>query len=647
VSRPDPARFAAARAHFEELIELDPPARGERLARLAAEDAELGRVVAALLEADEAAGEFLSAPVAASARTLVDEWVDGGAPAGAGRTIGPWRLLAPLGRGGMGEVWEVERVDGQFEQRAALKLLRPGMDSDEIVARFLRERQILARLVHPGIARLLDGGRAADGRPFLVLEKVDGATVTEHCRAAGLGVDERVRLIAEACDAVESAHRQLVVHRDLKPSNILVTREGRVQLLDFGIAKLLDDTGGEAALTRTGLGALTPAYAAPEQILGEPVTTATDVYSLGVVLYELLVGALPHRRAGRTGAALAAELTRESVPRPSAQARRGAAAGAGGRELRRLERQLRGDLDTILLKALARDPERRYASAAALGDDLRRFLAGRPVLARPDTAAYRVGKFVRRHWIGVASASLVVVSLAIGFVAAAWQARRAEASSRAAAAEARRAERTKEFLISLFEVADPTKSGGETVTARQLLEQGASRLATELASEPELRADLLEAVARIEASLGLLDAAERSVETALALRTGADAPRRASAEATLGSIRIQQGDLEAAGELLDRSLVALEASGAPRLEVARVRSDAAQVRFWRKEAAAAEAAERAVYETSATTRQSPPTGSRNGSSRRASEPTTPTSARATSRSASCSRIEAASPRGSR
>jgi serine/threonine-protein kinase len=570
--------------------------RRERLARLAAGDPELERAVAALLDADAAAGEFLSAPVAAEARTLVDEWVESGAPAEAGRIVGPWRLLAPLGRGGMGEVWEVERIDGQFEQRAALKLLRPGMDSDEIVARFLRERQILARLVHPGIARLLDGGRAADGRPYLVLEKVDGTTVTEHCRAGALGVEERVRLIAEACDAVESAHRQLVVHRDLKPSNILVTREGRVQLLDFGIAKLLDDTGSELALTRTGLGALTPAYAAPEQILGEPVTTATDVYALGVVLYELLLGALPHRRSSRSAAGLAAELTRETVPRPSTQARRGAAAGADPRERRRLERRLRGDLDTILLKALAREPDRRYASAAAFGDDLRRFLAGRPVVARPDTATYRAGKFVRRHWIGVASAALVVLSLGAGLVAAAWQARRAEASSRAAAAEARRAERTKEFLISLFEVADPTKSGGETVTARQLLEQGASRLETELASEPELRAELLEAVARIEASLGLLDAAERSVSKALELRAATDLPGRASAEATLGSIRIQQGDLESAGELLDRSLAALEASGAPPLEIARVRSDAGQVRFWRKQAAEAEASERAVYE---------------------------------------------------
>jgi serine/threonine-protein kinase len=597
VSRPDPARFAAARAHFEELVELDPAVRAERLSRLAAADPELERAVVALLEADRAAGEFLSTPVAASARTLVDEWVDSGAPAEAGRTVGPWRLLAPLGRGGMGEVWEVERIDGQFEQRAALKLLRPGMDSDEIVARFLRERQILARLVHPGIARLLDGGRAADGRPYLVLEKVDGATVTEHSRAAGLGIDERVRLIAEACDAVESAHRQLVVHRDLKPSNILVTREGRVQLLDFGIAKLLDDTGGETALTRTGLGALTPAYAAPEQILGEPVTTATDVYALGVVLYELLVGSLPHRRSARTAAGLASEITRETVPRPSTQARRGAAAGADARERRRLERRLRGDLDTILLKALAREPERRYASAAALGDDLRRFLAGRPVVARPDTAAYRTGKFVRRHWVGVASAALVVLSLAGGLIAAAWQARRAEASSRAAAAEARRAERTKEFLISLFEVADPTKSGGETVTARQLLEQGATRLEAELASEPELRADLLEAIGRIEASLGLLDAAERSVGTALELRAGAPPAARASAEATLGSIRIQRGELDPAAELLEGALAALERSGAPPLAIARVRSDAAQVRFWRKEVAAAEREERAVYET--------------------------------------------------
>jgi serine/threonine-protein kinase len=596
-------RFGAVRALFEEIVDLAPAARAARLASAAERDPDLAARVAALLAADAGTGALLDAPAGVAARDLVADWLgEAAVPDAAGTRIGPWRLVAPLGRGGMGEVWSAERADGQFEQAVALKLLKRGMDSEEVLARFLRERQILARLTHPGIARLLDGGLAPDGRPYFVLERVDGRPITEHARRAALPVAARIRLILAACDAVDSAHRQLVVHRDLKPSNVLVTAAGELKLLDFGIAKLLDEASPDGGATALGLRAMTPAYAAPEQILGEPVTTATDVYSLGVVLHELLTGRLPHRRSTTSAAALVAEVERESPPRLShAVAQLDAAdferLGLPDRERRHLERRVRGDLDTILAHALDRAPERRYASARELADDLVRHLEGRPVRARPQSRRYRAARFVARHRAAVAAAALVLFALVGGLSAALWQGQRAAANARESAANARRAERTKEFLVSLFQVADPTQSGGETVTARALLDQGAQRLESELADEPAVRADLLAAVARIQTSLGLLDAAERSTARALELRADAGPEVRAALEGTLGAIRIQQGDLDEAGRLLERSLAALEAAGADPLEIARVKSDAAQVRFWRRDFAATEAMERAAYET--------------------------------------------------
>lgn len=597
----DIGRFGAVRALFDELVELAPAVRAERLARVAANDPGLATQVAELLAADAATGALIDAPAGVAAREIVADWLgEAPAPDGAGQIVGRWRLVAPLGQGGMGEVWSAARADGQYEQLVALKLLKRGMDSAEVLDRFRRERQILARLAHPGIARLLDGGVAPDGRPYFVLERVDGAPITEHARLARLSIAARLRLVVAACDAVDSAHRQLVVHRDLKPSNIQVTAAGEVKLLDFGIAKLLGEEGAGGA-TALGLRAMTPAYAAPEQILGEPVTTATDVYALGVVLHELLTGRLPHRRSTTSAAALVAEVEREAPPRLASGVRQlgeedFARLALPERERRHLARRLRGDLDTILARALERSPERRYASARELGDDLVRHLEGRPVRARPPARVYRAARFVGRHRVAVAAAALVLLSLVGGLSAALWQARRAAANARESAANARRAERTKEFLISLFQVADPAQSGGESVTARALLEQGAQRLDSELAAEPAVRADLLAAVARIQTSLGLLDGAERSTARALELATGADPAARASIEATLGAIRIQQGDLDGAAELLDRSLATLEAAGADPLEVARVRSDTGQVRFWKKDVAAAEAMERSAYE---------------------------------------------------
>jgi len=597
-------RWTDVRALFEELVDLAPDERARRLDAIP--DADLAARVAALLAADSDAGRFLETPAVAVAGGLL-EGLDASAEAAAPERVGPYRILGRLGRGGMGEVLLAERADGLFEQRVAIKLLRRGMDSDEVLHRFARERRILARLEHPHIARLLDGGAAEDGRPYFVMELVEGEPITDYCRARSLPVEERVGLLLDACDAVAAAHRNLIIHRDLKPSNVLVTKTGDVKLLDFGIAKLLrpDDTGAAEAETRTDLRLLTPAYAAPEQILGEPVTTATDVWALGALSYELLTGTLPYKREGRTAAALVASASADAAERPSQrvgtepiEALPLAHPSEGDR--RRLERRLRGDLDTILLAALRREPERRYGSVTAFAGDLRRHREGQPVKARADTLGYRVGKFVRRNRVPVAAALLVLASLAGGLAAAAWQARRAAAHAKTAAAAARRADAVKEFLIGLFEIADPEQSGG-SLPASALLDQAGKRLDTELAAEPEIQADLLEAVARIDRGMGRLDAAEGLARRSLAVRervlpAGDGAIGRSLA--TLGAITMDRGKLEEAEKEIGRALRIVETNeGAASLAAARVRSDYAQVLFWKGNGAGAEKLERSVYET--------------------------------------------------
>ena len=562
MNRPDPARFAEARARFEEIAELDAEPRAAALAALAASDPDLAAAVSELLAADAAAGEeFLAGGAAALDPLLVGEALAAAeSPGGAatGDRIGPYRLRGLLGRGGMGEVWEAERADGQFDQIVALKLVKRGMDSEEVLRRFLRERQILARLEHPHIARLLDGGLAPDGRPYLVLEKVDGEPIVDWCRNRGTDLATRVRLVIAVADAVDLAHRNLVVHRDLKPSNLLVDASGTVKLLDFGIAKILDSDSESGDSTRLEDRALTPAYAAPEQILGRPATTSTDVYSLGVVLYELLTGRLPHERSTTSHAGLAQEVERETLTRPS---RVVAEAGDG-----RAARALAGDLDTIVVMALAREPERRYGSIAAFADDLRRYLDGRPVRARPDSGLYRARKFVARHRLAVVAAALVVAALVAGLSLALWQARRAEQAARRAEAQASRAEQVRAFLVSIFEAADPARARGETVEARTLLDEGARRIDTGLAAEPELHAELLELLAGLYRKLGELEPAKSLGERAYAEHRqlfGDESVQTARSEWTLGWVLANQGDFAPARERLEHAIAVLDREEGP------------------------------------------------------------------------------------
>jgi serine/threonine-protein kinase len=401
-------------ALFLEAAGLPEDARAEYLDQACGGDAALRAAVEALL-----AGESETRAASPTEPPTVPGEPDG-KELPAGTRLGPWRIARLVGRGGMGEVYEAQRADGTFELRAAVKLLKRGLDTDAVVARFNRERRLLAQLDHPNIAHVLDAGVAPDGRPFLVMEYVDGLPITEYVRAHPLPVPELLRLVATVCEAVQAAHARKIVHRDLKPSNVLVTAQGQVKLLDFGIAKALTEEDDSEATRLGGGGAMTPAYAAPEQLLELPATPASDVYALGCILYQLLVERLPHARGGRTTRDIARGLERETVDRPSTVLRRERGRLPEPTRLARLK-SASGDLDLIVLKALHAEPQRRYADAHQLAEDLQRLLEKRPVLARPDSAVYRLGRFVRRNRLPVAATLAVVTALSLGLAAALWQ----------------------------------------------------------------------------------------------------------------------------------------------------------------------------------------------------------------------------------
>jgi serine/threonine-protein kinase len=440
------------------------------------------------------------------------------APAVTG-ALGPWKVVRLLGRGGMGEVYLAERADGTYEQQVAVKLLKRGVDTDAVLQRFLRERRILGRLNHPNIARLLDAGATADGRPYLVMELVNGQPINEWCAQREPGVRPILELMVAVCEAVHAAHRQLVVHRDLKPTNVLIDDEGMVKLLDFGIAKLVNEDDGDATQTVHGLTLATPRYAAPEQLLSQPVTPASDVYSLGMLLYELLTGTLPSWRRNMLMAVASAH-NRSAVIRPSA-----AVAGGEGAPFkepaarRQRANELAGDLDQIVLKAVDDQPRRRYANAAQLADDLRRHLDGRPVLAQSDSWWYLARKFVVRNWVPVSAGAAVAAALLVGLALALWQAR-------VARAEALRAERVKDFVVSVFDVQDPFGGGGDvTRTPRALIHAALGKLDQELVAEPSLHVELLDDLTTIQLQIGDLAGAEQPLEEAIRERVAIDGDR--------------------------------------------------------------------------------------------------------------------------
>jgi len=554
---------------LERLLELPDEAARRELDRLPPED----RPLRPRLEAALAAARADSGPLS---RPAVERWVPLLAPAARsafppGARLGAWEIEGELGRGGMGTVYAVRRADGAYEQRAALKLLTAGADLPEARTRFLQERQILARLEHPGIARLLDGGVAPDGRPWLALERVDGEAITLFADARRLDVEARVRLFLAALAAVAFAHRNLIVHRDLKPSNILVAGDGEVKLLDFGIAMLLD-RGDAVERTRAGA-PLTPQYAAPEQVTGGAITTATDVYALGLVLYELLTGARPYRVVGDSALALEQAIV-ATDPQPPSAAVQGAAAGAAARGTspERLARRLAGDLDAIVGKALAKEPAARYASADALARDLESHLAGRPIAARAETLGGRARKFARRHRLGVAATAALALALVAGLVALGY----ALVQSRARLVEARRAEAIQRFLVELFGEVDPERALGREVALREMVDRGAARLATELAGQPRARAELLLTLGTVYRRLAHYEPAERLLVEALTLaRTefGEQSAEAGRALVALGDLDYWRDDFERALAHHRAALTIFAAGGAP------LAAEAASARF--------------------------------------------------------------------
>ena len=557
-------RWRTAKRLFQEALERDAVEREAYLDDACAGDEAMRADVESLLAAHAAAENRFEAP---PLRELVDE-----SPPD---RLGPYRVVRELGRGGMGAVYLGVREGDVLEQEVAVKVIKRGMDSEVIVRRFHNERLILASLHHPSVARLYEGGTTEDGLPYFVMEYVEGEPLDSYCESKGLGTEERLRLFRQVCAAVQYAHQNLVVHRDLKPTNILVTPEGVPKLLDFGIAKLLDPLIEPGALDLTGADRpLTPEYASPEQVRGETMTTVSDVYSLGVVLYRLLTGRLPYRFTTRNPQEVLRVINETTPERPSTAA--GKAATPGQRM--ELRRRLLGDLDNIVLKALHKDPTRRYASAEQLGEDIGRHLGGFPVRARPDTVGYRARKFIGRHRVAVAATALAALALLATTGAALWQARLAR--SERARAERRFADVRRLANVVLFDVHAALDNVAGALGARRLLVEHALRylddLEREAADDATLQQELASAYERIGEVQGMpgwpsegrtgdaLQSFERALELrrrSRALGSSGEAPGPAEARLMLriGSVLAARGATGAALASHRQALAVFEA----------------------------------------------------------------------------------------
>jgi serine/threonine-protein kinase len=541
---------------FDALVELRPDARRRALDDARVRENEVASEVERLLRAHDASDGFIERPAYESAGATIV----GASGLDPGTRIGRYRVVREIGRGGMGEVYLAERADASFQQRVAIKVVKRGMDTDEILARFLAERQTLANLRHPNITALLDGGVTDDGRPYLVMEHVEGAPIDRHCSERALSIRARLELFCKVCDAVHTAHMNLVVHRDLKPSNILVMPDGEPKLLDFGVAKALSsDAQNPDERTESGLRLLTPHFASPEQLRGERVTTATDVYSLGLILCVLLTG----KRPFDDGASVEDEATRRDHPtKPSRIAERSAPDD-------RLARTLRGDLDTIVLTALRADPRERYTSARALADDIRRHLDGMPIAARPRTAAYTLAKFVRRRPFESGAGALAALALLTALVVSiasqrATEKARALETTQRELAERRAAESgaVVEFMRGIFASIDPSKARGrDTALLRETMDLAAARLDEQPGLSATAQVAIRSTIGGTYRAISDQDRAEAQFERALGLiESGADVGDEEAARALrgLGLLRLEQSRFEEAQALLDRAMLLIE-----------------------------------------------------------------------------------------
>jgi non-specific serine/threonine protein kinase/serine/threonine-protein kinase len=531
------ALSAVQRVHADELLDvlLDLPveARAAYLARRRDDDPVVIREVESLLRATLQCGDFLATPARLAAPA------DHGEPAPPDMRVGAWKLMRHIGRGGMGVVYEAVRAEGDFTQRVAIKLLRSEAIAE--LGRFHVERQILARLEHTGIARLYDGGIAPDGRPYMVMELVVGEPITDYCARKRAPLKERIRLFVQVCEAVAYAHRNLVVHRDLKPANILVTADGLVKLLDFGVAKLI--AADDRDLTRTAVAPLTPSCASPEQLLGGPITTATDVYTLGLLLFELLTGTRPWSPAGEPIAHAMRVVLERPASAPSTTA-------ATLPDPPFPPRVLRGDFDAIVAKALRKEPTHRYATVDALKADVERALRGEAVAARTGARMYQLGRFLLRYRWGVVAVATVVLSLATGLGAAAWQARRAQIERDAARRDAAREEAVRYQLTRLFRTAVGDRGSGPP-TAKAMIDASAQRVLREYRDDPELAgkivvtlADLYGTLEDAEGAAALLEGYLRDADPSVDPVDVADARQK------FANIELSRGHIARADQLL-------------------------------------------------------------------------------------------------
>jgi serine/threonine-protein kinase len=565
-------RWKEVKALFQQALERRAEERGDFIREVSRDDTTLRFELESLLESHDGAGTFMSRPPGAAAAEVLS--LGGDAPL-TGKRVGPYRVLRRVGRGGTGSVYLAARDDEEFQQRVALKVIRRGMATAEMLARFRSERQILASIDHPNIARLLDGGSTEDGLPYFVMEFIEGEPIHQYCDNNRIDLAGRIELFRAVCAAVQVAHQNLVVHRDLKPGNILVTADGTPKLLDFGIAKMLNpelnaDTHDPTMLE---LRVMTPEYASPEQMQGRAVTTASDVYSLGVLLYELLAGHRPYKlgnlplhemeitvctaqpappsevvglnseEPGRDGG------LREITPESVARARQST--------VDRLPRELSGDLDNIVLKALRKEPPRRYTSVEKLSDDLDNHLSGRPVDARPDTFGYRAGKFVRRHRVPTA---MTATALVFGFLLMGTiflQSRRVAAERDRAEQSAAQAVAVSDFLQDVLAAADPIEGMGRDVSVLASMEAAVPRIAASFAAQPELEGAVRHTIGQTFARLGRFDEAEEQLRLALSTRRrtlGEDAVEIAETLNALGEVRYDRGDMDGAERFYDEAL---------------------------------------------------------------------------------------------
>ncbi len=554
---------------FEQLVELTPEKRESFLDENCKDNPELRNELLSLLKSYERSNDFLEV---ASIETGSDEneiqnpFI--------GKHIGPYLIESEIGLGGMGIVYAGIRDDKEFEQKVAIKIIKHGFTSEYFLKRFQRERQTLANLKHPNIARLLDGGKSSEGLPYLVMEFIDGIPVTDYCVENNLSIKEKLNLFRLVCDAVQYAHRNLVIHRDIKPGNILVDKEGSPKLLDFGIAKLLDEdfVNPDESLTQTGIWLLTPEYASPEQIKGEKITTVSDVYSLGVIFYQILTGEQPYKSTNNSPAAISKIITEGKFVLPSERVKKTETGDSIVNEIPkesrpRREKQLKngdkishylkGDLDNIVLKAMHKDSSRRYSSVEQFSEDIRRHLTGLPVIAQKDTAGYRLSKFIQRHKVGFVTSVVFILFLIASIIAIAWQANIAEEERDIAKTESEKFERVNMFLQEMLSSVNPEEIGRD-VKVYDVLEKAAVNVQTELKDHPVIEAAIRRTIGNTYTNLGEYDRAKEHLEKALELNEkiyGKESKESAINLYDLGFYYHWIGELKIADSLYNKSLL--------------------------------------------------------------------------------------------